>query len=596
MIVNKITGLNIQYVIKMLLDKAAKSIFMMSCLALTVLLVMIGCSRNDTHDFSNVEKIVTENPRAALDSLRNIDYTYLSEEDRHYCDFLLIKAMDKDNERHESDSLIMEVLGYYERQADEVIYPEVLYYCGRVYINLGNSPMALTYFQRALAEYPCNSINPIRCVILSQTGELLQDMGFPQEGIPYLKELIRINKVQRDTVNLVYNLQMLGNMCVNAGMYDDAEYYFNEAYAWGKQISAPFRANTVHMPTSKALKIDLDSTLFISGGSHSKAQRTRCYQFISTAFASLKAGELDSAYKYARILVEQPDTNSRESGYRILLNPEMNRFSTVDSLASYVTKYRDIIEKYRGNYALQRLYVRNASYNYSVQQKERLKDEKNIEVLVIIVLMLLVVTFLVIGVYYYRKSRWQRERIELYEAEKVIEQLKKRISEYEEEKGDMDCDKNSESDTQLRVDRPIDNESLRKSMREELLELGKTVVRPVAVSETLRQSAAWAKLMGFVDRDEYISDHNSVWEELDRAVMSQRPDFKHNLEVLSGAPMNERDWHMALLIRCGVTPTQMTHVFGREKGTISYYRRNLCRLVLGPEVRTSDVDDIIRLL
>lgn len=127
--------------------------------------------------------------------------------------------------------------------------------------------------------------------------------------------------------------------------------------------------------------------------------------------------------------------------------------------------------------------------------------------------MLLVVTFLVIGVYYYRKSRWQRERIELYEAEKVIEQLKKRISEYEAEKGDLDGVKNSESDTQLRVDRPIDNESLRKSMREELLELGKTVVRPVAVSETLRQSAAWAKLMGFVDRDEYISDHNSVWEE-----------------------------------------------------------------------------------
>lgn len=278
MIVNKITGLNIQYVIKILLDKAAKSIFLMSCLALTVLLVIIGCSRDDTHDFSNVEKIVTENPKAALDSLRSIDYTSLSEEDRHYCDFLLIKAKDKNNEYHESDSLIMDVLGYYERHADGIIYPEVLYYCGRVYINLGDSPMALTYFQRALAESPCNSINPIRCVILSQTGELLQDMGFPREGIPYLKELIRVNKVQRDTVNLVYNLQMLGNMCVTAGMYDDAEYYFNEAYAWGKHISDPFRANTVHMPTSKGLKMDPDSTLFISGGCPSQAHGTRCRQ------------------------------------------------------------------------------------------------------------------------------------------------------------------------------------------------------------------------------------------------------------------------------------------------------------------------------
>ena len=113
-----------------------------------------------------------------------------------------------------------------------------------------------------------------------------------------------------------------------------------------------------------------------------------------------------------------------------------------------------------------------------------------------------------------------------------------------------------------------------------------------------------------------IAENDPIWEMLAKAVIEERPDFRHDLEVLSGDKLGVNDWHVALLIRCGVTPTQMTTVFSRSKSTVSHYRRKLLSLVLSPvknkdrdgndkeddgnnssvDDLNSSVDDIIRLL
>ena len=52
--------------------------------------------------------------------------------------------------RISTDSLIRTVLEYYEKHPGSEQYPEALYYGGRVYSDLGDSPTALRYFQHAL--------------------------------------------------------------------------------------------------------------------------------------------------------------------------------------------------------------------------------------------------------------------------------------------------------------------------------------------------------------------------------------------------------------------------------------------------------------
>lgn len=574
--------------------------------ALTVLLLTTGCDSKGHHDFSAVEKIVCSEPKAALDSLLTIDYGSLSDPDRHYYDLLLIKARDKAYVKHRSDSLILDVIKYYEDHDDRNLYPEALYYGGRVYCDIGDYPTALRYFQKALDKYPDNSTDLVRSNILSQTGGLLQDMGVPLDAIPYLKESIEIGKALRDTVNLVYDNQLLGSIYMAARMYDKAELQFNEAREWAEIVSDIPYSNQLkgnvkaYMATLMRKKGNLDSALsLIHGIDWIVEPEYRNYALITAAHTYLKAEQIDSAYKYARLLVGQRDSNNRELGYRVLLNPKLRDRVSPDSLLSYVVKYRDILEDYRRHHQLQQLYVQNARYNYTVQQRERHKAERKADRLAIIVLaMTLAATVVTFSLY----ARWQKHRIELTEARETIAGLENRI--YIMEK--CEEDKLGKS----RFDKIKSNNELRELLQKRLLKLyDGNVDKPVAVSESLYGSEVYNRLMDRINGGRHIPESDPVWEELGKTVLEERPDFRHDLEVLSGGRLGVNDWHVALLIRCGVTPTQMTRVFSRSKSTVSHYRRKLLSLVLSPvknkdsdgkdkdsEGHCTSVDDIIRLL
>ena len=74
------------------------------------------------------------------------------------------------------------------------------------------------------------------------------------------------------------------------------------------------------------------------------------------------------------------------------------------------------------------------------------------------------------------------------------------------------------------------------------------------------------------------------------------PNFKSNLHLLTGGKLSVQDYRLALLIKCGVTPTQLISLLGRTKGTISYRRETLCYRVFEEKLGSKVIDGIIRLL
>ena len=588
-------------------DRDAIVIYVLTVI-LAVLLFTAGCCRKESHDFRAVEKIICSEPKAALDSLRGLDYKTLPGPDRHYYDFLLIKARDKAYVRHTSDSLILDVIEYYENHDDRDIYPEALYYGGRVYSDIGDYPTALRYFQKALDKYPDGSTDLVRSNILSQTGGLLQEMGLCSEAIPYLKETIRINMSLRDTVNLVYDHQLLGSMYMANKMYYLAEIHFQQAYDFAKKVSKELMANQlIDMADVKMRKGKLDSAINLIRGVEDRAEpEFRNLALVTAARIYRRAGMPDSAYRFARELVERKDTNNHRIGYKILLSPEVRKFVSVDSLVSYSVKLGEIVSEYHDRHERQQFIMQNARYNYTVQQRERHKAERKADRLAIIVLaMTLAATVVTFSLY----ARWQKHRIELTEARETIAGLENRI--YIMEK----CEEDKVGKS--RFDKIKSNNELRELLQKRLLKLyDGNVDKPVAVSESLYGSEVYNRLMDRINGGRHIPESDPVWEELGKTVLEERPDFRHDLEVLSGGRLGVNDWHVALLIRCGVTPTQMTRVFSRSKSTVSHYRRKLLSLVLSPvknkdsdgkdkdseghctsvDDHNTSVDDIIRLL
>ena len=67
-----------------------------------------------------------------------------------YYQLLTIKAKDKAYITHTSDSLIKNVVKYYEERKDRERLQETYYYAGRVYRDMGDEPQALEHLQKAI--------------------------------------------------------------------------------------------------------------------------------------------------------------------------------------------------------------------------------------------------------------------------------------------------------------------------------------------------------------------------------------------------------------------------------------------------------------
>ena len=207
-------------------DTPGMNRFLLRCLytalsaifAFTLLAASIGCSRQPDTRLTRIAAIVSDHPERALQDLDSINPDGLSESDRHFHDFLTIKARDKASVPNASDSLILDVIDYYSAYQSDPIYPEALYYGGRVYYELGDYPSALQYFQQAL-DNPGQApdTTDLRNRLNSQIGWLLQRLRLYKKAIPYFSQMLSQKMADHDSIGIVYAQQGLGSIYYNLG-------------------------------------------------------------------------------------------------------------------------------------------------------------------------------------------------------------------------------------------------------------------------------------------------------------------------------------------------------------------------------------------
>ncbi|WP_373806195.1 tetratricopeptide repeat protein, partial [Bacteroides heparinolyticus] len=98
------------------------------------------------------DSLVSEYPDSASVLLDQLRESILQEPQatRMYYLLLTIKAKEDHRENSLSDSLIKPLLEYYEKRKDKKQLPEVYYYAGKTYRELGDTPQAQDYLQKAL--------------------------------------------------------------------------------------------------------------------------------------------------------------------------------------------------------------------------------------------------------------------------------------------------------------------------------------------------------------------------------------------------------------------------------------------------------------
>ena len=606
------------------------SIFLSSCI-----------DRHHNPQLERVSDLIESNPLVAIDSLEKINRETLDIENRHYYDFLLIKASDKAYIPHKSDSLIKSVVNYYSFFKDNPLYIESLYYAGRVYSDKGDKKTAFIYFQKALDLLPEDTPYPhLRSHVLSQTGRFLSDIRLYEKSLPIIRDVIKINETRRDSVNLSFNHQLICDSFIHLEQYDSAEWHIKEAEKIATGFPTEHRASIrVYLAAINLHKGNISTALsLIRHSPDSIWEEARPFALSYAAEIYLKANILDTAYIYSKELINSDDTLNQKTGYKLLLLTPLEKLIPRDSLQFYYNKYRIALESYYNNREKEAAIIQYTQFNYDTHVQMRNETEHDnviLKYLVVALSVLIVVAGITILIL---KFKIKMQQIMLFKVLLIIKDLKlslafhksviqKYLSDSSEsavntagslpEPNTSESNKNSEKQhynpnqgTLTQPDNLLDIENqlistnikqrnllndIQDKLRSEMLALYVPGML-IPVPDIIKNSDEYYKLKEFIRLKQAVDEDSEFWLDLKRCISLAAPMFIERLNILTGGKLKTKDLQTALLIKCGISHSQMSIIFGRTKGAISQRKETLSKKLFGSKVEMGILEQIIRLL
>jgi tetratricopeptide (TPR) repeat protein len=516
---------------------------------------------------------------ASLDSINRED---LSASDRHYYDLLYVKSRDKNYVCHTSDSLILDVIDYYARHQDTGLYPEALYYGGRVYSDLGDLPTALTYFQSALDVIPEDKeYVRLHAIILSQTGRLLNNLRLYSEAVHYLEQAIPYDSLTHNIYAQAYDYQLLGAIKKHQKVYDEATAYIQRALQLSASLS---EADSVSIALSLAdiqqCQEHYDSVVTLIQGLPEKTDSlTWGYALTIASGAYYDVGSWDTAYYYAKELIHVPEFTYRKNGYEILLQPELRAYIPLDTLIDYCLQFHKELVNYLDQHEAQAALMQNSMYNYRKHKRERdaaQVSERQIAGALIGALILVLVLFIVL---LYMKNRNAQQIIRLRQALDMVTNA----HEVNCQRGEGFNDAAEYEPTMLTT------ESLKKQILQKLHDKQYSYHVPL----TILQSHAYKQLHNCLDTGTGITDKDPLWRELEDTVNGCFPGFKSRLLLLTDNRMSDTDLQIVLLIKCGISPIEMSKLLHKTISTITSRRSYLAYKIFGEKNMGAKIVDSV---
>ncbi|MDE6576865.1 MAG: tetratricopeptide repeat protein, partial [Muribaculaceae bacterium] len=484
---------------------------------------------------------------------------------------------------------------YEKKHQDRGFYPEALYYAGRVYADLGDAPTALTYFQLAKDRNEAGSKDPIlQGCIMSQTGRIYHNLELYSEASIYLREVIKINEARKDTVNLSFDNQLLGAGMMHAGKMDSARIHIDRAYQLAKSLPPEYlEFMSLYKAMLNKKMGQPDSARFYIKGIPSKIWEDVLPMALATVSEIyLNANQPDSAFKYASMIIKANDSSYimyKRSAYNVVLSSKVRHLLPPDSIYPYTIRFLDA-----ANVELTRRDEKSVShqrdtYNYALHLKKSQAAENKssfltllLYVLALIILVLLIVLLLI-------KNRKNKRIIRLLEAN---EMLSKKIEYY---KNISVSDKPDKRETIESKDseRCKENE-LQNELETNIMELC-NLPGEDKIDEIILISPVFNSLQEYISKGKVIGDEDRLWDEIEKIVLTASPSFIRNLRLITGG-VTQTEKRLALLIKCGIKPSQAAILFSLSKQAISGRRVRLKKKFETKDIDVESLDRIIRRL
>ncbi len=480
------------------------------------------------------------------------DTAQMNDDELFYYHLLTIKASDKSYIPSTSDSLIRRILAHYENGGDERLLPEVYYYAGRVYSDLGDAPQALDYFQKALDLVENDTTNlKLKSVIYSQMGYTAYLCNLYDKALDMHRGCYECGVLSKDTVGMIYGLMDMAVCYESIEKIDSATQLYNKALQLAKITGDVKLENRLHTQISTKLLSEgkKEQALYhIKKSLESVDPNNISVVYSSAAVIYDSLGIIDSSLYYNKQLLKYGEIYARKSAYRWFTSYFMKQ-KEFDKLLKYNKLYESAIDTIENITATEAVARMNALYNYQIREKQNILLKEKIEkkqrtiILLSIILFVIIISIIYIIMYVRQKRILYKYKLEKYE-----ELLKQYESLPQQERN------NKQS------------------------ELAKTPILS-RINFILNAPIRTEKLT----EDE--------WNTLSETINNRYQDFDKKLQDL--CKMSRLEYRVCLLLKAGFSQVDIAYLVIKSESAISSIRRRLNEKAFGKVKNAKDWDRFI---
>lgn len=548
------------------------------------------------------------------------------EETQMYYGLLKTKAEDKEYIRHTSDSLMKEVVHFYESHRNTEKLMEAYYYLGCVYRDMKDAPRAMVAFQKAIEVGGNTQQYDILGRVYEQMGTILAYQSLYEDALKAYKTSYAYNVKQKEGEGkgIVYALRNQGRMYEVLNRLDSAEYYYQKAYEKAfklndqqviNSISIEFGNVYLHFgkPT-RAMKLFSEMPQ-----KHKEGDAIYLYGLGSAYMAIAKP---DSAQYYYKEALKEGKRNQsiymKSSIYKALSTIEAQK-SDYPSAFEYAEKSLALEDSIKERTRTDAIGKIHALYNYRHTEEENqqllLKSQQT--QIYIYLLIIAVLSIAGIAAIYFNQKRLAQEQIdrlsqqkeeqEKYSRDRLIKnrneilEIQKQLQQAKAEK----AEKNSyliKAQTELQQ-----IPQLKARLTEAEKELLKVKEKSLELENQLIKSKEYEKLIQkdlFENTSIYQHFHEAAmdndskkikeedWITLIQEIDKAYNNFTDRLKALYPS-ITQHELHICYLIKTNIAPSGMAKILCKSTSGVSNGRARLYQKISKHEGNGEMLDKLI---
>ena len=537
---------------------------------------------------------------AILDSIRP-DLSKMGKSTQMRYQLVYAKGMNKGYVDFTTDSLMKEIVDYYDNHGTCQQQMLAHYLLGCVYRDLGDSPASLSCYNDAVEKVDTMSSDcdyKLLTRVYEQQGALFLSQSMPQNALSAYQKAEKYAWIAKDTLSAVLSYEHLGNIYEYMGNMNKVIEVYENASRCYRQYGYPVQAARALGGAIQALILTKQYAkakkyMDVFEAESGYFQKDSCYSYINYSHYYYLKGlyclesHSDSAKYWFTKCQEFAKTNNNKSFSAYAWYLYYIKHQQMDSVAKYseqafayndsanLDMERDLMQKMQAIYDYNRW--KNVAHNEEIKA-----TRANLTLLVSILVSVSVIIIGILTFLVYRKKR----KLELQEKEEQENQIRQQIYYTKQELELL----RTVNDRKI-ADVIKEKEQTINKLKEDLKDIrDKYSNSSLSDVDILLTESSIYKRIKYLELHPKETMRENDWIELEETIEQLIPSFipllKNRLNVMA--------YRICLLVKLEISTSSIAILLGLSSSAISKYRKVMLEKLCGRSGKPKDFDEYIR--